>query len=261
MKPSGVITLMTDFGLSEPYVGVMKAVILGHFASAVMVDLTHEIPAQDVAAASFWVERAYRWFPLGTVHLVVVDPGVGSARRAVVLEHEGHLFVGPDNGVFASLLDGASPKLVREIDQRLVGACQLSPTFHGRDLFAPVAAVLASGANDVKSIGAACELAPGHPWRPLRVPGEPLEGRVIVVDHFGNLITDIEACLLDMAPQVQVIVAGRTVPQVRTYADAKPGQCVALVGSFDTLEIAARDASAAMLLGVKLGDRVFIESN
>lgn len=255
MTPSGVITLLTDFGLSDPYVGVMKGAILGRFPSAKLVDLTHAIAAQDIRAAAFWIERSYRWFPPGTLHLVVVDPGVGSARDPLALEVDGHLFVGPENGVFGAVLDHPGPKRVHRIEPQRLGISQISPTFHGRDLFGPAAAVLAA------SMDGDLELV-GPPREPLPGSGQPqkyLGGSIVLTDHFGNLITDVRAELLPSGEPWRVRVRGQALPVVGTYADAEPRQCVALIGSFGTLELAARNASAAELLGAGPGDAVVIE--
>ena len=272
MTPSGVITLLTDFGLEDPYVGVMKGAILARFRQATLVDLTHAIPPQDIAAAGFWIERSYRWFPPGTVHLVVVDPGVGSARDPLALEVDGHLFVGPDNGVFVAVLGYPGPKRAHRIDPAKLGIEQLSATFHGRDLFGPAAAVLAASSDGaLEQVGPSRE--PPVAFVRAEADGEPsgvhgrihgsvygsMCGSVVVTDHFGNLITDIPAAELPPGDSWRVRLRGRALAVVRTYADAEPGQCVALVGSFGTLELAARDASAAELLGAGPGDLVSIE--
>jgi S-adenosylmethionine hydrolase len=274
MTPSGVITLLTDFGLTDPYVGVMKGAILSRFRQATLVDLTHGIPPQDIAGAGFWIERSYRWFPKGTVHLVVVDPGVGSGREALVLEVDGHLFVGPDNGVFTAVLGHPGTKRAHRIDAERLGIERLSATFHGRDLFGPAAAVLAgSSTGDLELVGPSREppAAFVREEAPLsvrdgvhgRIHGSihgSLSGSVVVTDHFGNLITDIPSVELPADVPWRVRLGGRSLDVVRTYADAEPGQCVALVGSFGTLELAARNASAAELLGAGPGDLVSIEA-
>lgn len=273
MKPSGVITLLTDFGLTDPYVGVMKGAILGRFRQATLVDLTHGIPPQDIAGAGFWIERSYRWFPPGTVHLVVVDPGVGSGREPLALEVDDHLFVGPDNGVLTAVLGHPGLKRAHRIDASRLGVERLSATFHGRDLFGPAAAVLAGSSDgDLDLVGPSREPpaafvregpASARDGVHGRIHGSihgSLSGSVVVTDHFGNLITDIPSAELPSEGPWRVRLGGRSLNVVRTYADAQPGQCVALVGSFETLELAARDASAAELLGAGPGDLVSIEA-
>ncbi len=259
MKPSGIVTLLTDFGLSDPYVGVMKGALLTRFPAVRLVDLTHQLEAHDVLGASFWLERVYRWFPPGTVHLVVVDPGVGSERRAVALACDGHAFVGPDNGVFEPLVTRGLSSEPHELDPMALGASGLSQTFHGRDLFAPAAALVASGTRTLDSLGPPCSLqrvaiASGG----LRSAGR-WEARVVVIDRFGNVITDLEGTELPERERVHALVRGKRLPLVRTYADVASGECMALVGSFGTLEVAAREANAARLLGLKRGDRISLE--
>ena len=254
MKPSGIVTLLTDFGQADPYVGVMKGNMLRRFPGVALVDLTHGIPAQDVGLASFWLERSYRWFPDGTVHLVVVDPGVGSARRPLALSAGGHYFVGPDNGVFDRLLQQRAPELAWVIDPRELGIGTLSATFHGRDLFGPAAAELARGTIALPSLPqAAPAVAPLSAQAPAGADSDAL---IVAVDHFGNLITDFDAARLPPSSTCRVLAAGQVLPLLRTYADAAPGQCIALIGSFDTLELAARDSNAARLLGLSRGDSI-----
>ena len=259
MKPSGIVTLLTDFGQADPYVGVMKGNMLRRFPGAVFVDLTHAVPAQNVALASFWLERSYRWFPAGTVHLVVVDPGVGSARRPLALKLGGHYFVVPDNGVFDRLLLNEAPEHAWVIEPEQLGIGALSATFHGRDLFGPTAAELARGTLTLESMARAEPAVTPH------VVEEPAAdaslARIVAVDHFGNLITDFDAERLVPGSSCRVHAAGQLLPLMRTYADANPGECMALVGSFDTLEIAARDSSAARLLGLTTGDTVRVAAD
>lgn len=273
MTPSGVITLLTDFGLSDPYVGVMKGAILSRFRQATLVDLTHGIPPQDIAAAAFWIERSYRWFPAGSVHVVVVDPGVGSAREPLALEVDEHLFVGPDNGVFTAVLGHPGTKRAHRIDAERLGVAELSATFHGRDLFGPAAASLAASSDgNLELVGPKREPpaafvrdAPASERGGVhgRIHGSihgSTSGSVVVIDHFGNLITDIPSAELPSDGPWRVRVAGRSLAVVQTYADAASGQCVALVGSFGTLEVAACNASAAQLLRASPGDLVSIEA-
>jgi len=251
--PSGIITLLTDFGLSDPFVGVMKGVILGRFAAARIVDLTHGIAPQDCRAASFWLGRSFAWFPTGSVHVVVVDPGVGTERGAVVLRADDHLFVGPDNGVLTGVLERAESTEARDIDLARFDLPPASHTFHGRDVFAPVAAELASGRRTFDEVGEV-KAAPSRlaSARPRRCGGD-VEGTVVTVDHFGNLITDLDGALMSHQAEAWVGIAGQQCPVGRTYADVHPGELLALVGSFGTLEVACRDGSAAAKLGVGPG--------
>jgi S-adenosylmethionine hydrolase len=255
MKPSGVVSLLTDFGLSDPYVGVMKAAVLRAFPGATLVDLCHELEAQDVSAAAFWLARSYRYFPAGTVHLAVVDPGVGSERAALAVLADGHAFVGPDNGLLASLaaLPGAE---TFQLDAAALGLEPLSRTFHGRDLFAPVAGRLAAGLLERTSLG-----APAHPLVPDPLPrlerlDGALLGQVVLVDRFGNALTNIDASHVSNNSVLQVL--GCELSIVGTYREAPPGECVGLRGSFGVLEIALSDGSAAQALGLARGSRVIL---
>ncbi len=255
-----IITLTTDFGTRDGYVGAMKGAILGR-APCTIVDIAHDVPRGDVAHAAWVVHTSTGAFPEGTIHIVVVDPGVGSTRRGVVIREDEHYFVGPDNGVFAYVEhDG-----VWTIENPEVMAPIVSATFHGRDVFAPVAAYLAqeiiyhSRIRDrvLVGLGARNDALIGLPWGE-RQHGE---GRVVHVDHFGNLITDLpeEDVLADGTLQtieVGVSVAGRHVPLVRTYSDVAPGQLLAYVGSAGTIEIAVRDGRADRELNVPRGTLV-----
>lgn len=254
--PSGVVTLLTDFGTRDPFVGVMKGVLLAFDPHLRIVDLTHEVPPQHIATGAFWLARSFRYFPQGTVHVVVVDPGVGTARRALVLAASDHYFVGPDNGVLSSLMPHASEVrcidrafVQQELAARLPFADGGSATFHGRDVFAPAAAWIARG-------GPLADLGP-----PLADPAvvlPPSPPRVEIVDHFGNLITNLDWRSDCGDPGIEI--RGRRLRWVRTYGEARPGEWVALLGSFGTVEIAVRDGSAARELEVGPGETLRITS-
>ena len=245
---SGIVTLTTDFGTADGYVGALKGVILEAFSSAQLVDLSHDLAPGDVVAASELLARATPFFPARTVHLAVVDPGVGTARRGLALLSGGQLYVGPDNGMFSRVLelDGADPVCFALENQGLWRE-SVSPVFHGRDVFAPVAAYLARG-GDLREVGP--ELEPSGLVR-LASPA-PVEsadglcGEVVHVDRFGNLITNLRAPEAVTAASVEV--AGERLPLSRTYGDAVPGALVALVGSSGKIEIAVNGASAAARL-------------
>ncbi len=196
-QPSGVITLTTDFGHKDPFVGVMKGQVLRRFPAARLVDLTHEILVHWPAEAGFWLGRSFGYFPPGTVHVAVVDPGVGSSRDIAVVEAEGQLFLAPDNGLLAGVLERleAAP-ILRRLDDgvlRDLGIHRPSATFHGRDIFAPVAAELAAGRLRPEALGPVVpELVPGWLDEPVLAGGQ-LSGAVVTVDHFGNLLTNLDA--------------------------------------------------------------------
>ncbi|MFZ5895937.1 MAG: SAM hydrolase/SAM-dependent halogenase family protein [Myxococcota bacterium] len=246
--PSEIVTLLTDFGVSDPFVGVMKGVMLNEHAGLRLVDISHAVPPQDIELAEFWLRTSHHWFPAGSVHLCVVDPGVGSDRAALAVCAHEQYFVAPDNGVLSGVIRSDTRAAVRRIDAAELGIELPSRTFHGRDLFARVASRLASQKLQFASIGPTAQpvLLPERPA--LRSPDE-LVGRVIAVDHFGNLISNLPGAWLE-ASDIAVEIAGRKLRRVGTYAEAEVAECVALISSFDTLEVAVRNGHAANLLGV-----------
>jgi S-adenosylmethionine hydrolase len=253
-----LITLTTDFGLSDSYVAAMKAVLIRRCPEARLIDVTHQIPPQDVLCGSITLERAVDGFPPDTVHLAVVDPGVGTERRMHVVDINRQRIVCPDNGLitWSWRLHGGGQ--AHEITWR--PAKLPSSTFHGRDIFAPVAAMLACG-EPIESLARPID-------DPVLLDVAPAEsaadrGRIIHIDHFGNATTNIGHELLrdqDQAAQARVIrVKGRRVGKLRrTYWDVPPGKPLALIGSSGLLEIAVRDGSAAAELKLKVGDEVRI---
>lgn len=253
MSPSGIVTLLTDFGLHDPFVGVVKAAVLAHFRQATFVDLTHDIEPGLVADAAFWLAQAYPWFPPGTVHLAVVDPGVGTGRAALVARAGEHLFVGPDNGLFEVVRRRAPSFECRRIDSERLGLAAPSRTFHGRDVFAPVAALVASGKLAFGDVGPTHALGPTEGVPEPRVVDGVVEGEVLVVDRFGNLVTNVEGSSLRELPGARVDIAGRTLLVVGTYGDLFPGDCAAVVGSFGQVEIVQGGGSAALTLGAQRG--------
>ena len=252
---SGVITLLTDFGLSDPFVGVMTGVILSGFAEARVVDLCHGLRPQAIAEASFWLERCYAWFPRGTLHVVVVDPGVGSARRVLAAALGGHYFLLPDNGLLGAGLLASAGARVLEVELSRFSLPPASATFHGRDVFAPLAARLASGQLPFETLGKPVEPVPSVLPQPRYEPGLAV-GEVITVDRFGNLLTNLDEVLARRLGGGRAFVAGRSVPWRRTYADAAPGELLALINAFGVLEIAERDGNAERTLGVTRGAAV-----
>ena len=261
MKPSGVITITTDFGHQGPFVGVMKGVILSRFATARIVDLTHEIVVHWPAEAGFWLARAFRYFPAGTVHIAVVDPGVGTSRDIIAVSAGGHWFLAPDNGLLAPIVgrqrDAAVVKLTAA---RLTtfGIHSPSATFHGRDIFAPIAAELAAGNCVPADLGErVTSVVPAWVDEPTVDQGA-VTGVVITVDHFGNLITNIDAELIEPLRNPRVHAGNHTFPLLRTYGDTQPGQYLALVNSFGVIEIARAEQSAADGLGLGRGAPVSV---
>ena len=264
MQPSGVITITTDFGHKGPFVGVMKGVILQRFREAQVVDLTHEIPAQWPPEAGFWVRRSYRYFPPGTVHVAIVDPGVGTERDILIIEYDHHYFMAPDNGLLGRMLDHAEGALIFRLDLSVLERLNIptpSNTFHGRDIFAPIAAELAAGKTTPVSLGVATDS-----WIPAWVE-EPevrensVAGSVMTVDGFGNLISNIDADLVADFDRPVVHIAGKDIPLLKTYGNVKPGELLALINSFDVVEVAMAESSAAESLGVERGAPVTVRSS
>jgi S-adenosylmethionine hydrolase len=260
------IFFLTDFGLADTYVGIVKAVILGIAPDAQIVDLTHEIPAQDVRAGAFALLAATPYLPPDAVVLAVVDPGVGTARRPIAVQAGGRTFVGPDNGLMSWAVQ-AEPAAVVVLDRPQFWLPTVSSTFHGRDLFGPVAAHLARGVpiTDVGSPGGAIQTLPfPTPGRDRDAAGRTvaLHGEVVYVDRYGNLITSLGAA--DLVPDQVVTIAGRTIaglaPHFQAGADTDAATVIALLGSAGLLEIAVPNGSAASVLGVGVGEAVTVRS-
>ena len=248
MRPSGVITFTTDFGHKGPFAAVMKGVILGRFPDAKIVDLAHDIPAQWPPEAGFWVSRSYSWFPAGTVHLAIVDPGVGTERDIIIVVCDGHVFMAPDNGLLAQLIDRDADAAVYKLETSKLVLLDLptpSATFHGRDIFAPVAAALAAGKVRVDEIA-----IPTQDWTPgwiddPEVGAGRVTGVVVTVDTFGNLISNIDAHLVAGFAEPVAEIAGHAIRMHSTYGRASPGEYLALINSFGVVEIARAEGNAA----------------
>lgn len=248
-----IITLTTDFGLGR-YVAQMKGAILAVCPEAQIVDVAHDVPPQDLIAAAFLLRDVAHAFPVGTVHVVVVDPGVGTARRALAVEAgaraPGQRFVGPDNGVLAGFAEGGSAHLIAE---RSLMRASVSHTFHGRDVFAPVAAHLAAG-TPIASVGPLVGDPVRLPLPEARVTEDQVQGEVLFADTFGNLVTNIEVSQLpkgELASLAVEIGWARIEGVHRTYADAERQAMVAVIGSSGRLEVAVREGSALQRLGLK----------
>jgi S-adenosylmethionine hydrolase len=247
MRP--IVTLLTDFGLADSYVAEMKAAIYSEGTEIRIVDLSHLVPPGDIRTAQYLLGRAWRRFPRGTVHVVVVDPGVGSSRRAIAVHHHGQFFVGPDNGVFSPVLDDA------DVVELRVGP-DASPTFQGRDVFAPAAARLALG-EPFGVLGPAIKDPVCSPPPIPQLRDGVVDGAVVHVDRFGTLVSNIAGDMVTGATVVEVedTVVG---PLKRTFADVARGEPVAYVGSGGMLEVAVRDGSASEKLGVGIGTSVTV---
>lgn len=245
-----IITLLTDFGTSDSYVAEMKGVILSRIPAATLVDITHNIHPGDIRSAAYVLGRTWHLFPAGTVHLVVVDPGVGGARAALAFRAHDHSFVGPDNGVFSSVLHDAEVEMIQ-----LPVPANASATFHGRDLFAPAAAALAGGAA-VATLGQPFDRMPERlAYTIPRHEGKTVIGEIVYVDRFGSLVTNLTPELVPAYARIEV--EDLDIGQLRrTYDDVATGGLLAYLGSAGTIEIAVRNGSAARRLGIGVGGRV-----
>jgi S-adenosyl-L-methionine hydrolase (adenosine-forming) len=259
--PSGVITLTTDFGHQGPFVGVMKGAILQRFPQARLIDLTHEILVHWPAEAGFWLARVHPHFPPGTVHVAVVDPGVGTARGIIAVLAHGQLFLAPDNGLLASVVSrSGDARIVRLSPGTLtrLGVVRISANFHGRDIFAPLAAELAAGRLALRELGEpVTQIVPSWVDEPV-VEARSVSGVIITQDHFGNLITNIDAHTTERFRLPLVHAGNRAFPVLRTYGEARPGEYLALVNSFGVVEIARAEGSAAEGLGLSRGAPVVV---
>jgi S-adenosylmethionine hydrolase len=255
-----VIALLTDFGTRDHYAGTMKGVALGICPDATLVDLTHDVPPHDVLAGALELAASYRYFPAGTVFLVVVDPGVGSSRRGIAAEAGEFRFVAPDNGVLTVVFDETPPKRVVELTERKYARPSVSRTFEGRDRFAPAAAWLAKGL-ELTGLGRSAGAIHRLDVPRARADDGEVAGEVLRVDRFGNLITNIDRPTFEKlagAP-IELTVGAHVVSKiVSTYADIGPGEACALFGSSGHLEIAANGASAARLLALDRGAAVHV---
>lgn len=250
-----MITLTTDFGLQDHYVGAMKGVMLSIFPQARLVDLSHGVQSFAIGQGAFFVRESFRYFPSGTVHLAVVDPGVGTARRPLAAMADGHYFIALDNGLLPLALDGVQAEAVA-IDAERWGLQHRSSTFHGRDVFAPAAAWLASG-KPLQEIG-----PPVEDW--IRLPPPAAEpgvkaGHVLNIDRFGNIVTSLQPQELPAHFELQVgtLATRRLCP---SYEAAPAGEAFAIVGSAGLVEISMRQESAAARAGLHIGDAVLVHT-
>jgi S-adenosylmethionine hydrolase len=256
-----LVALLTDFGSRDHYAGAMKGVALGLCPDATLVDITHDIPPHDVLGGALELAAAYKYFPAGTIFLVVVDPGVGSQRHGIAAEAGGYRFVAPDNGVLTLVFKESHPKRVVELTERRYARATVSRTFEGRDRFAPAAAWLAKGI-ELPALG-----RPLSSWQTLTVP-EPdvatarIAGEVLRVDRFGNLVTNVDRRIFDRFASgggIEIAVGAHAVQKVvATYSEAEPGTVCALFGSTEHLEIAVNGGSAAERLALARGAPVTI---
>lgn len=257
-----VITLLTDFGSADYFVGAVKGVILSLDPQALIVDLTHEIAAQDIEAAAFTLLAAYKSFPKGTVHVAVVDPGVGSTRRGIVVAAGEQLFVGPDNGIFSYIYERESKFKMYELTNADFFREEVSPTFHGRDIFAPVAAALSNGAT-VAELGTEVSDPVRLPPLSLERRGSQLVARIIHIDRFGNCVTNITPEVLTQKmidAGAHLVVKGKKITSFRNFfaESGSRAQLFGVWGSAGFLEIAAANRSAAKFLKAARGEAIVV---
>lgn len=256
-----IITLTTDFGTSDSYVPAMKGVILGICREATLVDICHEVEPQAIRQAAYLLSTAIPYFPPDTVHLVVVDPGVGSERWPIAVRTGRASYVAPDNGVLSLVLDREPAQMAVHLNEPSYHLPEVSATFHGRDIFAPAAAHLARGTNPAQM---------GRPFSPSRLVTLPgpvsipqrsgsWQGEILHIDHFGNLVTSFQ--ISGLQRRLALTVGGQRIePLHRTFADVDPGQTLIYKGSGGYLEIAVREGNAAAELGIRVGDPVQVEA-
>ncbi len=264
MSETRVVTFTTDFGLSDPFVGIMHGVVLNIHPETTIVDICHAVPSYNVLDGAWTIAQAYRFFPPRTVHVVVVDPGVGGSRRPIVVETEDYVFVAPDNGVL-SLVEAREPKVsVRQVTAERYFLQPVSQTFHGRDVFAPVGGWLSKGVAPAE-FGPEISDYVRLPLPTVEHIGEnSLRGIVLKVDKFGNLITNISeqdapSLFAAWPARFSLLIAGQTIARVcRSYAEGGEDEFFAIVGSSGYVEVAARHASAAEKLGAGVGTPVGI---
>ena len=259
-----IVTITTDFGVIDPYVGVMKGVMLSIEPGLTIVDITNEIEPQNIMQAAYVVSASFEYFPKGTAHLCVVDPGVGSERRPIIVEAGGHYFIGPDNGVFTEALRKHSGAVARQITNTDKHLPRVSSTFHGRDIFAPVAARLARG-EPAESFGPVINSVSmlDLPWETRPAPNM-LMGEVIYIDRFGNAVTNLTRSLVERVlaeaggEGVMILIGDDIAEDIQPHYSAAYDEdgLYALYGSWDTVELFVKNGDAAMLYGIEIGDDV-----
>ncbi len=260
-----MITLLTDFGTTDEYAGIMKGVILSFNPSATIVDITHHIEPQNIIQAAYTLQAAYPFFPKGSVHVAVVDPGVGSDRSILALKKQGHIFLAPNNGVLTLLMQNDTAYDLFSVENNAYFLKAVSNTFHGRDIFAPVAAHLSMGLA-LSKLGPPAKLQ-DQIRAPLTQPfinaNNNLVGTIIAIDHFGNLITDINAtrlrqfCNQEANNQLEICICNHKICGLAdSYANTEPQTTLALINSRDYLEIAINGGNAAICFNAQKGDQV-----
>ncbi len=254
-----IITLTTDFGIQDWFVGTMKGVVLAINPSATIVDVTHEVRPGDIRGGAFALAAAYRFFPKDTIHVAVVDPGVGSERRAIAVQTANYFFVGPDNGVLSFALGNERIKAIHRLENDKFFLKPVSHTFHGRDIFVPVAAHLSRGVQ-IHKFGPQQKDFIRLNWPEPRLSTSRIEGEIVYIDRFGNAITNVPNVNLNLKHTYEVRAGRKRLCEVRAfYGSVRAGEVVAVPGSSGLLEIAINGSSAAATLLLAIGTRILIQ--
>ena len=248
MAERPIVTLLTDFGTADAYVAAMKGVVLSLAPEAILVDISHDIPPQDIRAGAWVLGQAWSSFPAGTIHVAVIDPGVGMDREALLVEADGQLCLAPDNGLLSWVLKQAGQVSLRTLRKEVHRQGEASATFHGRDVFAHAAGLLASGRAMAVDLSEKTDSVIMPSWAGVGVERDRIVGEVVHIDRFGNLITNIQRKQIEEARWPRLAIQAGALTNVRlcrTYGDAKAGELIALFGSSGTLELAVAGGSAA----------------
>ncbi len=258
MKPNGIITLLTDFGQIDGFVGTMKGVILSINPKATIIDISHEVPAQDIEAGAFILNYCYRHFPVGTIHVAVVDPGVGTTRKILAVQSEKYFFIAPDNQVLKYIFHKGETLTVVEVLNKQFFLKEISQTFHGRDIFAPIAAHLSNRVG-IERLGIETKnYDRGYVDQPIQI-GSSITGKIIYCDKFGNMISNLHGELVNK-PISRVQIGSTMINQLsKSYTEAPVGQPLAIIGSSGYLEIAIRNGNAKRQLSLNRGEKIIVE--
>jgi len=261
-----IITLTTDFGLDNWFVGTMKGVIKSINPDAEVVDITHAVPPHSIPEAAFILQNSYSYFPPGTIHTVVVDPGVGSTRNAIVVKSPRYYFVGPDNGVLSYAIDSEGIEVIVKIENEKYHLTPTSKTFHGRDVFAPVSAYLSVGVEPEEFGPPLKEIIRLTPSLPRKISEREIVGHILCVDTFGNLITDVTTALMDellkrsKVRRLRILIRDREIVRMcPTYSQGNENELIALIGSSGHLEISINQGRAADVLGMSAGGKFILK--
>jgi len=256
-----IITLLTDFGYKDNFVGVVKGVILGINPKVHVVDLCHEVEPQDIMGAAFALKTAYKYFPKDTIHIVIIDPGVGSGRLPILVKTKDYYFIGPDNGVLSLALEEQEIEGIVYLDNYEFHLRPVSNTFHARDIFAPVAVHLSKGIS-YQLFGKGVKVYKKIKLPKPKIKPHLISGEIIYIDRFGNLFTNISQDIKDKIKRPKIIIKNKLIRGLKSsYAQARPGKLLAIWGSSGFLEIAVNSGNAKENLGAKIGEKVEITIN